>query len=68
MDVRQHTRGRITHVVESFDPLSVLCLLTTLHAHGTWSTPFDHGNTQEDHFYMRPGQSVGLICRDCWPR
>jgi serine protease inhibitor len=55
--VDEHTQGKITRIVERFDPNDVLLLINAIHFKGSWTEPFDEKLTTQQPFYLTNGTS-----------
>ena len=47
----EQTNGRITELIESFDPATVAAIANAIYFSDSWATPFEAENTQEGTFY-----------------
>jgi serine protease inhibitor len=55
--VDEHTQGKITRIVDRFDPNDVLLLINAIYFKGSWTEPFDEKLTAQQPFYLTNGIS-----------
>lgn len=55
--VDEHTQGKITRIVERFEPNDVLLLINAIYFKGSWTEPFDEKLTTQQPFYLINGTS-----------
>ena len=55
--VSRQTRGKITRIVERFEPTDILLLADALYFKGRWQRPFDPERTEERPFTLAGGQA-----------
>jgi serpin B len=55
--VRRQTNDKITNIVESIPPETILLLISAIYFDGKWETPFNPEFTQERPFYLPDGST-----------
>ena len=59
--VKQKTKDKISRIVESIDPLTMMFLINAIYFKGTWTTEFDKKDTRDLPFYPAPAETT--ICK-----
>ncbi len=56
--VNSKTHGKISEVVDSIDPLTLMFLINAIYFKGTWQYEFDKDKTANASFYLMGGETV----------
>ena len=59
--VNNKTHGKITEVIDTIDPLTLMFLINAIYFKGTWQYEFDKEKTADASFYLMGGETVN--CR-----
>jgi serpin B len=56
--VKRKTNGKITHILDRLDPLTVMVLLNAVYFKAAWASPFAKAETREDVFHLSPAAKI----------
>jgi len=56
--VNDKTHGKITKVIDSIDPLTLMFLINAIYFKGTWQFEFDKEKTAEASFFLLGGETI----------
>ena len=66
--VSDNTDGRISNIIETIAPSTVICLISGIYFHGDWQEEFDVSRTEDKPFYLANGdkKQVTMMHKTDW--
>lgn len=66
--VSDNTDGRISNIIETIAPSTVICLISGIYFHGDWQEEFDVSRTEDKPFYLANGdkKQVSMMHKTDW--
>lgn len=58
--VAANTNNKITHIISSIDPLTLMFLINAVYFKGTWTAEFDPRKTENDYFTAVDGNTIPI--------